>query len=65
MTHLGRQDDDLHNSNGTQPDALRIALENLLEFVTSGRRYETQNPYTIPEVEAAYKALGRDWRYER
>lgn len=43
---------------------LREALAALLEFVTSGRRYETRNPYTIPEVEAAYKALGRDWRTE-
>lgn len=41
---------------------LRKALTDLLEFVTSGRRYETRNPYTIPEVDAAFKALGKDWR---
>ena len=35
------------------------ALEDLLEFVTSGRRYETRNPYTIPEVQAAFRALAR------
>ena len=39
-------------------EKLRRALTNLLEFVTSGRRYQTQNPYTIPEVKAAMAALG-------
>ena len=41
---------------------LQAALEAMLDLITSGRHYETQNPYTRPEVEAAYKALGRNWR---
>ena len=36
----------------------RKALKDLLEFTTSGRRYKTQNPYTIPEVSAGFEALG-------
>jgi hypothetical protein len=40
------------------------ALTDLLDFVVSGRRYETRNPYSIPEVNAAFEALGRDWRNE-
>ena len=40
------------------------ALHALLDFVVSGRRYESRNPYLTPEVEAAFKALGRDWRKE-
>lgn len=49
-----------------EPDkqALAEALTNLLEFVVSGRRYVNRNPYTIAEVQEAYKALGRDWRKE-
>ena len=43
---------------------LEAALEALLDLITSGRHYQTQNPYTRPEVEQAYKALGRDWRTE-
>ena len=43
---------------------LKEALEALLELITSGKHYETQNPYTRPEVEQAYKALGRNWRSE-
>lgn len=38
------------------------ALEAMLDLITSGRHYETQNPYTRPEVEQAYRALGRDWK---
>ena len=44
---------------------LRAALEDMLDLITSGRHYETQNPYTRPEVKQAYRALGRDWRTER
>lgn len=36
------------------------ALAVLLDFVTSGRRYTRQNPYTIPEVKEAFAALGLD-----
>ena len=34
------------------------ALKRLLDFVTSGRRYETVNPYFIKEVKDAFTALG-------
>jgi len=37
--------------------SLIIALRNLTEFCTSGRRYQTQNPYTVPEIKAALQAL--------
>ena len=43
---------------------LQDALEAMLRLITSGKHYETQNPYTRPEVEQAYKALGRNWRSE-
>ncbi len=36
---------------------MKKALADLLEFVTSGRRYDVQNPHTIPEVKAAIEAL--------
>ena len=36
---------------------LLTALKDLTEFCTSGRRYETQNPYTIPEIIAALKTI--------
>jgi len=36
---------------------LQTALKALLLFVTSGRRYKSQNPYTLPEVNEALKAL--------
>lgn len=36
---------------------MKKALADLLEFVTSGRRYDVQNPHTIPEVKAAQEAL--------
>lgn len=48
----------------TKERELRDALAALLDFVTSGRRYESRNPYSIPEVESAYRALDRDWRKE-
>lgn len=36
----------------------RKAVRALLAYVTSGRRYESRNPYTIPEVIAAIHAIG-------
>jgi hypothetical protein len=36
---------------------LERALSMLTEFCTSGRRYKTQNPYTLPEIKSALKAL--------
>jgi len=36
---------------------LERALSVLTEFCTSGRRYKTQNPYTLPEIKSALKAL--------
>jgi hypothetical protein len=38
----------------------RLALEKLLEFVTSGRRYESRNPYCIDEVKEAMAVLEAD-----
>ena len=38
------------------PDLL-AALRDLAEFCTSGRRYETQNPYTVAEIKAALDAI--------
>ena len=32
---------------------------NLTDFCVSGRRYHSQNPYTIPEIVAALKAIAR------
>lgn len=61
-SHQGDQPE-LDEAKRPRGDAeLRLALTNLLEFVTSGRRYKSQNPYTIPEVQASFKALGIDWR---
>lgn len=34
------------------------ALIDLLDFVLSGRRYETRNPYSVFEVKQAIVALG-------
>jgi hypothetical protein len=39
---------------------LEAALAALLEFVTSGRRYETRNPYSLPEVKEAIRLLDLD-----
>jgi hypothetical protein len=36
---------------------VEMALRNLLNYVVSGRRYETTNPYFIKEVKEAFKAL--------
>lgn len=36
---------------------LTKALTELLDFVVSGRRYVSRNPYTIPEVKQAQEAL--------
>lgn len=57
---LIRQSNALREANAV----LRDALEAMLSLITSGKHYETQNPYTRPEVEQAFKALGRDWRTE-
>lgn len=48
----------------TELDARELAeaLRDMIELITSGRHYVTQNPYTRPEVDRAYKALGIDWR---
>ena len=45
-------------------EELEAAVEALLDLITSGRHYQTQNPYTRPEIEQAFKALGRDGRTE-
>ena len=37
---------------------VETALRNLLDYVVSGRRYETTNPYFVNEVKEAFKALG-------
>ena len=39
-------------------DVLR-ALEELTQYCTSGDRYKTQNPYTVPEIVTALKAIAR------
>ena len=36
---------------------LEKALDDLLIFVTSGRRYQAQNPYTLEEVKEAIRVL--------
>lgn len=36
---------------------LEIALRALIAVFTEGRNYETQNPYTRPEIKAALEAL--------
>ncbi len=41
-------------------EALELALRELTYFVTSGRRYETRNPYALAEVRNANQALGLD-----
>ena len=38
-------------------DKLAFALRDLIEYVTSGRRYKSVNPYCVPEVETGLKAL--------
>ena len=38
-------------------DRTAFALRNLIEYVTSGRRYESKNPYLVPEVVEGLKAL--------
>ncbi len=43
-----------------EDDGRTKALRDLLEFVKSGRRYESKNAYSIPEVIAAHLALGLD-----
>jgi len=37
---------------------VETALRNLLNYVVSGRRYDTINPYFVGEVKEAFKALG-------
>jgi hypothetical protein len=55
-------------SISAQVERLRVkrlekALDDLLLFVTSGRRYKTQNPYTIDEVKEAIRVLSpEDYR---
>jgi len=36
---------------------LLTALKDLTEFCTSGRRYESKNPYAVPEIIAALKTI--------
>ena len=36
---------------------LLIALKDLTAFCTSGRRYETRNPYAVPEIIASLKTM--------
>ena len=38
-------------------DRTAFALRNLIEYVTSGRRYKSTNPYLVPEVVEGLKAL--------
>ena len=38
-------------------EKMAFALRNLIEYVTSGRRYKSVNPYLVPEVEEGLKAL--------
>ena len=64
MTTKGRERTARQVAIRRERDELREALETMLELITSGRHYQTQNPYTRPEVEQAYRALGRDWRTE-
>ena len=54
-------------NDGENPEANKVeeltkALEGLLNLMTKGSK--TGNPYSKPEVDAAFKALGRDWRNE-
>jgi hypothetical protein len=43
-----------------KPDADVVeSLRALLKVFIEGRNYETQNPYTRPEVKAALKAYGK------
>lgn len=39
---------------------LEQALADLYDFCISGRRYHSQNPYTIPEIHNA-RILLKDW----
>ena len=39
-------------------DTLR-ALEELTRYCTNGDRYKTQNPYTVPAIVAALKAIAK------
>ena len=36
----------------------KAALRQLIDYCTSGRRYQTQNPYSVPEIKDAIVALG-------
>ena len=38
-------------------DKVAFALRDLIEYVTSGRIYESKNPYLVPEVVEGLKAL--------
>ena len=42
-----------------QRDALREKLRALTEYCTSGERYKTQNPYTVPAIKQASHLLER------
>lgn len=44
---------------------VETALKNLVEFVKSGERYETRNPYLISEVKDAITALAEAENQER
>ena len=55
---------EIETKPAAEVELLRDALEAMLDLITSGRHYQTQNPYTRPEVEQTYQALGRDWRTE-
>ena len=43
----------------TEQNELLEALAGLIDLITSGRHYKTQNPYTRPEVKAALIAYGK------
>jgi hypothetical protein len=43
-------------------EELSQALKGLLKYCCDGRRYETQNPYTVPEIRQGLKILARQQR---
>lgn len=52
------------NSESKKVEVLTKALEDLLKLMTGPSSGRMGNPYSKPEVDAAFKALGRDWRNE-
>jgi len=46
-----------HTVGKGKKKSCKAALRNLLQYVTSGRRYESKNPYMVDEVKDAIVAL--------